>query len=208
MGDLWGNRGCTSLYHYARIVRRLARWAKPRSGGLVIRRKVEGRGDTFLDYQNLSSDYAASRSAYRLGKYWRSVGQWRSLPLSASTSAPSRAPAGLADIGSGHALAVPHRLARAASQTDLRDHVAQLKKRRRRHCLRRRCKGQGKASNSDQPHHLVLPESKRSGAPSDAILLASGRRRKPSESTEATTIILIGHGESDDGMVDCQCVPQ
>jgi hypothetical protein len=39
--------------------------------GPVTRRKVESRGDTFPDYQNLSSNYAANRSAYRLGKYWR-----------------------------------------------------------------------------------------------------------------------------------------
>ena len=85
-----------------------------------------------------------------------------SIPPSASAPcAPHRTPAGcpadLAFGGSGHANTTNSCPTYSASESDLRGHGVCLMKRRWRHGLRRRCDGQGKGSNSDQPDHSFSP---------------------------------------------------
>jgi hypothetical protein len=66
---------------------------------------------------------------------------------------PNGAPADLTFRDSGHADTTNSCPARSASEGDLGGHAVRLKKWRGRHGLRRRCDGQGKGSNSDQPDH-------------------------------------------------------
>ena len=82
-----------------------------------------------------------------------------SVPANANPSIPSRTPADLsADMApgsSGHADTINPYPTRTARFADLRDHTVRLMKRRRRHCLRRRCDGQSK-NNSDYSNHWFL----------------------------------------------------
>jgi hypothetical protein len=84
-----------------------------------------------------------------------------SIPPTANACTPHRAPADLpadlASCGSGHADTANPSPARSASVGDLGGDAVQRRKRRGRHGLRRRCDGQGKGSNSDQPDHSLSP---------------------------------------------------
>jgi hypothetical protein len=70
---------------------------------------------------------------------------------------PADGSAGLADGGSGHAAASDHGPTRAATGGYLRDHAVRLRNWGGRHCLRRSCDGEGKASNGNQPEHWFSP---------------------------------------------------
>ena len=70
---------------------------------------------------------------------------------------PADGSAGLADGGSGHAAASDHGPTRAATGGYLRDHAVRLRNWGGRHCLRRSCDDQSKASNSNQPNHSAPP---------------------------------------------------
>ena len=90
--------------------------------------------------------------------------QWRLsvYPMTANVPCtPDRAPAdAAADVAagsSGHADTMNSDPTRATCHTDLREHAVRLMKGRGRHGLRRRCDGEGKGSNSDQPDHCFLP---------------------------------------------------
>jgi len=74
-----------------------------------------------------------------------------------SAGAPAHGSAGLADGGSGHAVATDHCPTYAAAEANLRDHAVRLRNRRGRHCLRRSCDGQGKAGNRNQSDHSSPP---------------------------------------------------
>src|SRR5215469_11703444 len=74
-----------------------------------------------------------------------------------SAGAPADSSAGLADGGSGHAVATDHCPTCAAAEANLCDDAVRLRNRRGRHCLRRSCDGQGKASNSNQSDHSSPP---------------------------------------------------
>src|SRR5215469_6539590 len=74
-----------------------------------------------------------------------------------SAGAPADSSAGLAHGGSGHAVATDHCPTYAAAEANLCDHALRLRNRRGRHCLRRSCDGQGKASKSNQSDQLLLP---------------------------------------------------
>jgi hypothetical protein len=62
-----------------------------------------------------------------------------------------RTPGGVPAGGSTNAGAIDHVITGTACFADLRDYAVRLMKRHWRHGLRRRCDGQGKSSNSDQP---------------------------------------------------------
>ena len=78
-----------------------------------------------------------------------------SVPPNASASTPSRAPANLADGGSGHADTINSYPTRAACFADLRDHAVRLMKRRERYGLCGCSDAQSKC-NSNQPNHCFL----------------------------------------------------
>ncbi len=81
-----------------------------------------------------------------------------SIPPTANVPcAPHRTPANLASGDSGHADTTNQCPTRSAEEGDLRGYAVRLMKRRWRHGLRRRCDGQGKSSNSDQPEHWLSP---------------------------------------------------
>jgi hypothetical protein len=74
-----------------------------------------------------------------------------------SAGASADGSAGVADCGSGHAMASTHCPAGAAASSCLRDHAVRLRDRRGRHCLRRRRDCQDKSSNSNQSDHSCPP---------------------------------------------------
>jgi hypothetical protein len=82
-------------------------------------------------------------------------------PLANASCTPHRAPAdlpaNLAFRGSGHANTINSRPTYSTSEGDLRGHGVCLMKQRWRHGLRRRCDGQGKGGNNDQPDHWFPP---------------------------------------------------
>ena len=78
-------------------------------------------------------------------------------PPSANASGPSDTPASLANGGSGHADTTNSCPARAACVSNLRDYAVRLVNWRHRHCLCRRCRGQGQGCQSDQSDHWLSP---------------------------------------------------
>ena len=123
---------------------------------------------------------ASGSPAHRRGSSRGSPCHWRALPPTpasgglscrastiatpriifppASASIPSRTTASPPPedaVGSGYADTINSYPAQTASHTDLRDYTVRLMKWRERHCLCRRCDGQGKG-NSDQPDHSFL----------------------------------------------------
>jgi hypothetical protein len=90
---------------------------------------------------------------------------------------PADGSAGLADGGSGHAAASDHGPTRAATGGYLRDHAVRLRNWGGRHCLRRSCDGEGKASNGNQPEHWFSPLFSRCPASLVSWLSKSSRER-------------------------------